>query len=244
MWKSQVTGETQHLLTNVAERFKKDINTLFELNRDTTDWEAIAGVLKCFNRDNYIYGETEAKGPAQMFSYYNLYKDISWDTHSIAGNPSRPALINWIDADNNIDFGDPSGGLLFPRLAKILYVYSFESAPTGETVDDEKEYEIFLVCNIFVALWNPYNVEINLPKNCKPLIKFSSGVPLEFDWLVDSESKSKAPFKKAWENSYGDLKSADSTEELYKHQYFYMYAHLEREEETFQCNPARLWFFQ
>ncbi len=57
----------------------------------------------------------------QLYYYYNLYKEVSFNGAEPRIAPGPP-LINWVEADQRVNFGDEAGGFRFPRFAKVVYI--------------------------------------------------------------------------------------------------------------------------
>ncbi len=184
-----LTTKSASLLTNVAAGgFKKDINTLMELT-DIGGFEDLGygkweGDGAYQSRDAYLYAPGIATGARWnlLHAYYNLYKDITFDNGVPELQPPNE-LINWVElADKYRDFGDEAGGFRFPRMAKIHYVFSYE---TVRSPINPSRYRLNLVTDVFFTLWNPFNVRIVFPEDACMFIKFSEGLPMKFDWFVN-----------------------------------------------------------
>jgi hypothetical protein len=195
-WDYPLSSSSNSLLTNVANGgFKKDINTLFEIEdldifKDLGygAWEGQAAI----NDDNsYLYGPRVALGAKwnNLYAYYNLYKDtrMSYGVPEVKLNGN---LIDWHLADQKVDFGDEAGGFRFPRITKITYLFSYTSKKVE--VNGQEKYRLSLVTDIILTLWNPYNARIVFPDNCCMFIKFSRSIPMKFDWHVNGQSKGEA----------------------------------------------------
>lgn len=195
-WRDALTSDSLSLITDVVKGgWKKDINTLMEME-DLAEFKRLGygeweGPGAFASKDAYLYGPGIALGARwnHLHTYYNLYKDVTFK----AGVPQiEPAgkLIDWRLADRGHDFGDEAGGFSFPRIAKLIYTFSYssekEKAPDGK-------YKLKLVTDVFVTVWNPYNTRIVFPKDCCMLIKLSKGIPMRFKWFVNGSYKGEAP---------------------------------------------------
>ena len=192
-WRDSLTSDSLSLMTNVVRGgWKRDINTLMEMN-DRKEFERLGygqweGRSAFGSQEAYLYGPSVALGARwnHLHTYYNLYKDVTFQ----GGVPQiKPAsdLIDWRLADAYRDFGDEAGGFRFPRVAKLIYTFSYSSRKLSSG-----KYRLQLVTDVFVTVWNPYNTRIVFPKDSCMFIKFSKGIPMRFNWFVNGVSKGEA----------------------------------------------------
>lgn len=186
---SNYTVGTRSVLSNVRDGgLKKDISSLFELPeisipKDLGVWTGQAS----FNDPKvYLYGQPGIALGARwnhLFAYYNLYRDV----RRVGGVPMiEPAngLIDWHLADRYQNFGDEAGGFRFPRISKVIYVFSYMSRSTGRG-----NYQLELGTDIFVTLWNPFDTGILFPANTTFFAKFSKGLPFRFQWYLNDAKR-------------------------------------------------------
>lgn len=179
------TVATRAVLSNVRDGgLKKDLSTLFELpeNSIPREFGQWTGRDSLNNRQVYLYGNSGVALGARwnhLYAYYNLYKDVRRiDDVPYIEPGSR--LIDWRLADRYQDFGDDAGGFRFPRIAKIIYVFSYTSRDVGRG-----RYQLELGTDIFVTLWNPFDTGILFPADAAFFTKFSKGLPFRFQWYLN-----------------------------------------------------------
>lgn len=73
---------------------------------------------------------------------------------------SRSNVASLVEGDGNSNVqtlnGDPMRAYRMPRLLRVVYVYSYQAVPNGGN------YDVRLVHDAFVTLWNPFDVPIRL----------------------------------------------------------------------------------
>ncbi|MGC4013334.1 MAG: hypothetical protein QM755_02280 [Luteolibacter sp.] len=165
---------------------KKDFSTLFEQSiTDIQDFGVWQGKTSAADAKTYLYGDANiaygARWP-QLYRYYNLYKDVTF----AGGEPRLPVttqtLANWASG-----FGDEAGGLRYPRIVKIAYVFSYFAEKTG--TDPANAYTLELGIDAFVTLWNPYDVRLTWPSGQYFLAKISKGLPFQFQWQINGTNR-------------------------------------------------------
>lgn len=183
--RAHFTADTRAVVSDVRHGgLKRDLSTLFELPADHVpgeygDW---TGRSSFSDRDVYLYGDPAVALGARwnhLHAFYNLYKDVD----RIGGIPyiePHSGLIDWHLADRYVDFGDEAGGFRFPRIAKVIYVFSYTASPT--TGDRRR---LGLGVDIFVTLWNPFDTGILFPLDTTFYAKFSKGLPFMFQWYLN-----------------------------------------------------------
>ncbi len=200
------TTYSRSLQTNVRKGgLKADLSTLFEQPAtkitDFGNWRVGPGDASAMQ--SFLYGSPS--GPAgpvtvgtfqvgngarwhQLYYYYNLYKEVSFN-----GDEPRlgtgPSLINWVLADQRIDFGDQAGGFRFPRFAKVVYILSYSSILGANPNNPLETHTLRLNTDIYVTMWNPFDVRIVFPATARVFAKLYGGVPLKFDWQVNGVSR-------------------------------------------------------
>ena len=166
---------------------KQDLSTLFEQPaKKITEFGKWTGTGSDSDQKVYLYGSPQVAMGARwnhLYAYYNLYKDVTFSGSEARVEPKAP-LIDWHLADQRVSFGDEAGGFRYPRMAKIIYVFSY-SAIKETTGSKVKPYTLQLVTDIFVTLWNPFDARIHFPANTKFYAKLSSGLPMKFDPRVN-----------------------------------------------------------
>lgn len=183
------TVATRAVLGNVRRGgLKRDLSTLLELPADSVPREfgAWTGRNSLNDRKAYLYGRPGVALGARwnhLHAFYNLYKDIIRRDGTPYIEPSD-GLIEWGLADSFQDFGDEAGGFRFPRIAKIIYVFSYTSKRV-----DPREYQLELGTDIFVTLWNPFDTGILFPANTTFFTKFSKGLPFRFQWYLNGRAR-------------------------------------------------------
>ena len=176
--------------------FKRDINSLFELPEsqiDKREYGTWSGSAAQSSQAAHLYGAPKVTLGARwnhLFSYYNLYKKTLFSRGVPVLKPEG-ALIDWRLADQYKDFGDSAGGFRFPRIAKIIYVFSYSSDRVTSGPSAGK-YKLKLVTDAFITVWNPYNARIEFPANTSMYIKLSKDLPMSFEWLADKQVKGNA----------------------------------------------------
>jgi hypothetical protein len=192
-----LTAHSLSLPTDVVDGgFKRDINTLFELpeNRiNKREYGIWSGKQAQGSRAAYLYGGpgvTLGARWSHLYKYYNLYKKTEFDRGVPVLKPEGN-LIDWHLADQYQDFGDESGGFRFPRIAKIIYVFSYASERVASGADRGK-YKLMLVTDAFITVWNPYNARIEFPRSCSMFIKLSKDLPMSFEWRANGQVKGEA----------------------------------------------------
>jgi hypothetical protein len=180
----------------VAGGFKRDINTLFELPAkkiNKREYGVWTGRSAKDSRAAYLYGKPGVTLGARwnnLYTYYNIYKDTVFDRGVPVIKP-KGKLIDWHLADRYQDFGDEAGGFRFPRIAKIIYVFSYAADRVSSGADRGK-YKLKLVTDAFITVWNPFNARIEFPANCSMFIKLSKDLPMSFEWRADGQVKGNA----------------------------------------------------
>lgn len=166
---------------------KQDLNALFEMPADQiTGFGQWTGSGSESNSKVYMYGPPMVAMGARwnhMYAYYNLYKNITFAGSEPRVEPKVP-LIDWHLADAYVSFGDEAGGFRYPRMSKIIYVFSYTAAK-DTNANNPKPYSLQLATDVFVTLWNPFDVRIHFPVNTKFYAKFSTGLPMKFEWRVN-----------------------------------------------------------
>lgn len=170
---------------------KMDLSALFEQpEKNITGFGAWTGSNSPYDKKAYLYGPPlRAMGARwnSLYAYYNLYKDVSFRGDEPQIEP-KGGLIDWHLADQKVDFGDEAGGFRYPRMAKIIYLFSW-SAVKNSSKANPQPYKLELVTDFFITLWNPFDVRINFPRNATFFAKLSKSLPLKFDWHVNGVSK-------------------------------------------------------
>jgi len=180
----------------VSGGFKRDINTLFELparSINKREFGVWTGRGAKDSRAAYLYGKPGITLGARwnhLYTYYNIYKDSVFERGVPVIKP-KGKLIDWHLADRYQDFGDESGGFRFPRIAKIIYVFSYASDKVSSGANRGK-YKLKLVTDAFITVWNPFNARIEFPTNCSMFIKLSKDLPMSFEWRADGQVKGNA----------------------------------------------------
>jgi len=194
------TTYSRSLQTDVRKGgFKADLSALFEQKAanitDFGNWRtdpASASAAK-----SYLYGGPVQVGTFQvgngarwhqLYDYYNLYKDVSFSGAEPRIAPGPP-FINWVEADQRLNFGDEAGGFRFPRFVKVLYVLSYSSVAAPNPSNPLETYTLRLNTDIYVTMWNPFDVRIVFPSSAWIRAKLYGGVPLKFDWQVNGVSR-------------------------------------------------------
>ena len=179
--------ETRSVMSDVRNGgLKRDLSTLFELPVDKipSDYGVWRGRNSLTNRDVYLYGDPAVALGARwnhLHAYYNLSKGV----FHFNGQPwiePGAKLIDWNQADSYTNFGDDAGGFRFPRLAKIIYVFSYTSVRNPAA---GPSHQLQLATDIYATLWNPFDVGIVFPANTSFFAKFSKGLPFNFQWQVN-----------------------------------------------------------
>lgn len=186
------TTDSRSVLADVRNGgLKQDLSTLFEQTADRiTEFGQWTGQGSETNAKVYLYGPAAVAMGARwnhLYAYYNLYKDVTF----VGGEPRvepKSELIDWHLADQFVSFGDEAGGFRYPRMAKIIYVFSYASAKNPTPANPQKPYKLQLATDVFVTLWNPYDARIHFPVNTKFFAKFSFVLPMQFDWRVNGAS--------------------------------------------------------
>lgn len=186
-----LTVGARSVLTDVKNGgLKRDFSSLLEMPET-----AISGYGKWSGSGSiddsaaYIYGPPRAAVGArwnQLHAYYNLYKDVSLVNNEPRIELANKPLIDWRLADQQTDFGDKQGGFRYPRISRILYVFSYSAVPPSGT---ETQYKLRLGIDLYVLLWNPFDVRITWPSNYTFFAKFSSALPFKFNWFVNGTQR-------------------------------------------------------
>jgi len=186
------TTYSRSVLSNVRDGgLKSDLSALFEQKKDDIkdfgDWK------NTNSQSSYLYGSPGIALGArwnQLYAYYNLYKNVTFSGSeprvSVPGPP-----IDWHKADSKTDFGDDAGGFHYPRLAKVIYLFSYSTVRNPNPPSADKAFSVQMTTDIFVTLWNPFDARIIFPSNATAYIKFSKVLPLKFDWKINGVSRSK-----------------------------------------------------
>jgi hypothetical protein len=194
------TTYSRSLQTNVRKGgLKADLSALFEQKADKiTDfgnWRidpSNASAAKSF-----LYGGPVPVGSFQiangarwnqLYYYYNTYKDVTFNGDEPRIGPGPP-FINWVEADQRVNFGDDAGGFRFPRFVKVLYLLSYSSTLSPNPANPLQTHMLRLNTDIYVTMWNPFDVRIVFPTNARVFAKLYGGVPLKFDWYVNGVSR-------------------------------------------------------
>lgn len=186
------TTYSQSVMSDVRNGgLKQDLSTLFELPSDKiSEFGQWTGGGSESDAKVYLYGQpTVAMGARwnHLYAYYNLYKDVTFYGSEPRVEP-KSGLIDWHLADQRVSFGDEAGGFRYPRMAKIIYVFSY-TAVKDPAVSNPKPYSLQLGTDVFVTLWNPFDARIHFPLNSKFYAKFSFVLPMEFEWQLDAQPK-------------------------------------------------------
>ncbi|BCU78205.1 hypothetical protein llg_29200 [Luteolibacter sp. LG18] len=182
------------LLTDVRKGgFKKDFSSLFEMpEADISGYGQWSGSNSINDAQAYVYGNPGVAIGARwnhLHAYYNLYKDVSLSNNEPRIELASKPLIDWHLADQQKDYGDKQGGFRYPRISRILYVFSYSAVPPTGT---STEFTLRLGVDVYVLLWNPFDVRITWPANTNFLCKFSSGLPFKFNWFVNGAQRGAA----------------------------------------------------
>ena len=186
------TADSRSVLADVRSGgLKQDLSSLFEQTPDRiTGFGQWTGQGSETDAKVYLYGPAAVAMGARwnhLYAYYNLYKDVTF----VGGEPRvepKSNLIDWHLADQFKDFGDEAGGFRYPRMAKIIYVFSYTAARNPTPANPQKPFKLQLATDVFVTLWNPFDVRIHFPVNAKFFAKFSFVLPMQFDWRVNGAS--------------------------------------------------------
>jgi len=186
------TTDSRSVLADVRSGgLKQDLSSLFEQTPDRiTGFGQWTGQGSETDAKVYLYGAAAVAMGARwnhLYAYYNLYKDVTF----VGGEPRvepKSNLIDWHLADQFKDFGDEAGGFRYPRMAKIIYVFSYTAARNPTPANPQKPFKLQLATDVFVTLWNPFDVRIHFPVNAKFFAKFSFVLPMQFDWRVNGAS--------------------------------------------------------
>ena len=112
---------------------KRDFSSLLEMpEADISGYGKWSGANSINDPSSYIYGPQAVAFGArwnQLHSYYNLYKDVTVVNNEPRIQLSSQPLIDWNLADKQTDFGDKLGGFRYPRISRILYVFSYSAVP-------------------------------------------------------------------------------------------------------------------
>jgi len=188
------TTGAQSVLTDVKKGgLKRDFSTLFEMpEANITGYGAWKGTSAIDDKASYIYGDPRVAIGARwnhLFAYYNLYKDVNLVANEPQVQLATKPLIDWNLADQQKDYGDEKGGFRYPRISRILYVLSYSAvAPTGTAT----QYGLRLGIDMYVTLWNPFDVRMVWPANTTFLCKFGKGLPFRFNWFVNGTQQGNA----------------------------------------------------
>jgi hypothetical protein len=170
---------------------KQDLSTLFEQAPDRiTEFGKWTGSGSESDKKAYLYGPAGVAMGARwnhMYAYYRLYKDVAFSGSEPRVEPQEQ-LIDWHLADQFVDFGDEAGGFRYPRMTKIIYVFSY-TAVKDPAASNPKPYSLHLGTDVFVTLWNPFDARIHFPLNSKFFAKFSFVLPMTFEFQVASQPK-------------------------------------------------------
>ncbi|WP_386780439.1 hypothetical protein [Luteolibacter ambystomatis] len=172
---------------------KKDFSSLFEMpETEISGYGQWTGANSINDAQAYIYGNPGAAIGARwnhLHAYYNLYKDVSLVANEPRIQLASKPLIDWRLADQQQDYGDKQGGFRYPRISRILYVFSYSAVPPSGT---STEFTLRLGVDVYVLLWNPFDVRITWPANTTFLSKFSAGLPFKFNWFVNGAQRGAA----------------------------------------------------
>lgn len=187
--------ETRSVLSDARKGgLKRDLSTLFELPKDKIpkEYGVWSGRNSLGNRDVYLYGDPAVALGARwnhLDAFYNLSKGVFQSNGRPWIEPGGK-LIDWNQADNYTSFGDDVGGFRFPRLAKIIYVFSYTSVKNP--VAGGASHQLQLATDIYATLWNPFDVGIVFPANTSFFAKFSKGLPFTFQWQINGVGRGAA----------------------------------------------------
>ena len=182
------TNDSRSVVADVRNGgLKQDLSTLFEQPADKiTDFGTWTGGNSVSDKKVYLYGQPAVAMGARwnhLYAYYNLYKDVTFDGSEPRVEP-KSALIDWHLADAFVSFGDEAGGFRYPRMAKIIYVFSY-SAVKDTVVTNPKPYTLQLATDFFITLWNPFDARIHFPVNAKFFAKLFKGLPMKFEFRTN-----------------------------------------------------------
>lgn len=194
------TTYSRSLQTDVRKGgFKADLSALFEQKAANItnfgDWRTDPASASA--AQSYLYGGPVPVGTFQvgngarwhqLYYYYNLYKDVSFNGSEPRIAPGPP-FIDWVLADQRKDFGDEAGGFRFPRFVKVLYFLSYSSVAAPNPSNPLETHTLRLNTDIYVTMWNPFDVRIVFPGSAYIRAKLYGGVPLKFDWQVNGVSR-------------------------------------------------------
>ena len=202
------TTDSRSVLADVRDGgLKQDLSTLFEQPASKiTEFGQWTGLGSELDKKVYLYGPPDVAMGARwnhLYAYYNLYKDVTMVGSEGRVEP-KGALIDWHLADQYVSFGDEAGGFRYPRMAKIIYVYSY-TAVKDPLATNPKPYKLELATDMFVTLWNPFDVRIHFPANTVFYAKFSTGLPMKFDWRVNGALVSTVGLGDIWSNGWKQL---------------------------------------
>ncbi|MCW1886678.1 pilus assembly PilX N-terminal domain-containing protein [Luteolibacter flavescens] len=180
------TTYSRSLLTDARNGgIKHDLNTLFELPADKiTGFGKWEGSSSTGSQEAYLYGQAGMALGARwnhLHTYYNLYKDTHFSGDEPRISPHSP-LIDWHKADSGTDYGDAGGGFRFPRVAKVVYLFSYSARSEN---NPQQPYTLQMMADIYVTLWNPFDARIVFPANTTFFAKFHKRLPLKFDWRIN-----------------------------------------------------------
>lgn len=170
---------------------KQDLSALFEQAPERiTEFGKWTGSGSESDRRAYLYGPAAVAMGARwnhLYAYYRLYKDVSFSGSEPRVEPKED-LIDWHLADQLVDFGDEAGGFRYPRMTKIIYVFSYTAVKDPSTANP-RPYSLHLGTDVFVTLWNPFDARIHFPVNSKFFAKFSFVLPMQFEWQLGTQAK-------------------------------------------------------
>ena len=160
---------------------KKDLSTLFELPVGSipSEFGTWTGAGAFSDPKVYLYGDP-GQALGARWNHLHAYHNLHLDVRRVGGLPviqPRAGLIDWHLADRYQDFGDSAGGFRFPRVAKIIYVFSYTSV-----LQPDGRYRMDLGTDIYVTLWNPFDTGLLFPAGTTFFCKFSKGLPFHFQW--------------------------------------------------------------
>ncbi|MBC2592886.1 hypothetical protein H5P28_01305 [Ruficoccus amylovorans] len=177
-----LTPYSYGLLTNVRSGgLRKDLSFYLETSMEDRPQDPL---YTLDGRNGVHFGE--------LWAYYNLWRQLDFTgalTHPDGGALSSAVPVLTGDADPSVERVSPFGVYGRPLLARVSWMISLQSNPDMDTVVDGRptEYQMEVVLDPIVTLWNPYDVSLNVPAGSYVRLRLD-GLPYIAEVFADGVS--------------------------------------------------------
>ncbi|MGE9267916.1 MAG: hypothetical protein ACQKBY_07445, partial [Verrucomicrobiales bacterium] len=187
------------LLTNVTRGgFRKDLS--MELERDSPSDYPLKGNHASSRPDPRLYTVASPVGRdepginlMELWLYYNLYKELNTSTASYTTGGQIPAGTDVLNLDSNrsVAIADPFLTVKQPPIISYQAIFSFETK-TKQVEGGGTAYELRLVVDPVLTVWNPLDVPVVLPSSANYAIKYWM-IPYDINVSINGQAPVRCP---------------------------------------------------